>query len=435
MKHLELHILQSVPVTCLNRDDLGSPKTAFFGGAQRARVSSQSWKRAIREYAHEISPDFFKGKRSRLIIEPIKDELIRLGKSEEEALEAAKSIASVIGKLDVEAEKKGLFRVKTVHYTSNSELKAIAELFVEQLNQLDNDPLSEKISKLENAKNADDDKKKKIDKEIKALDKKITSVGQKAVKAIGASVLKDAADLALFGRMVASDHSLTIEGAAMFNHPISTHKMDNELDFFAAVDDWQKEGESGAGMTGTLEFNSSVYYRFAALNLDMLADKEHLACMTIDERKKVVSAFIQATLEAVPGMTKSNSGRKNSMNGYTRPAYVLGIVREKGHPIQFVNAFEEPVWTGAGRGIMKESIKRFLKEEEQQNKTWKLDKNQLLRVSIEGVFIDKKEGSKQSDNKGDLKNWKKAGVESEKEAASDELDIDQFIKEMVNHVE
>jgi len=79
MKHLELHILQSVPVTCLNRDDLGSPKTAFFGGVQRARVSSQSWKRAIREYAHEISP-YFEGKRSRLIIEPLKDELVKLGR-------------------------------------------------------------------------------------------------------------------------------------------------------------------------------------------------------------------------------------------------------------------------------------------------------------------------------------------------------------------
>ena len=56
MKHLELHIIQSVPVACLNRDDLNSPKTAVFGGVQRARVSSQSWKRAIREMAKGICP-------------------------------------------------------------------------------------------------------------------------------------------------------------------------------------------------------------------------------------------------------------------------------------------------------------------------------------------------------------------------------------------
>ncbi len=357
MKHLELHILQSVPVTCLNRDDLGSPKTAFFGGVQRARVSSQSWKRAIREYAHEISP-FFEGKRSRLIIDPLKDELTRLGKSEEDATEAAKEIALVIGKLDSEAENKtGILRVKTVHYTSVAEIKALAEQYVE----------------LEDAK--------------------------KAVKKVGVGVLKDAADLSLFGRMVANDHSLTIEGAAMFNHPISTHKVDNELDFFAAVDDWQKEGDSGAAMTGTLEFNSSVYYRFAALNMDMLADKEHLACMTIDERKEVVSAFVRATIEAVPGMTASNSGRKNSMNGYTRPSYVLGIVREKGHPIQFVNAFEEPVWAGAGRGIMTASIEKLQKEEEQQNTTWKLNRHELGRAAIP------------------------------------EKNVDDFIEELINHVE
>jgi len=346
MKHIDLHILQSVPVTCLNRDDLGSPKTAFFGGAQRARVSSQSWKRAIREYAHEISP-YFEGKRSRLIIEPLKNELIKLGKSEEEATKASKEIASVIGKLDTEAENKtGILRVKTLHYTSAAEIKALAEQYLE----------------LEDAK--------------------------KTVKKVGMEVLKDAADLSLFGRMVANDNSLTIEGSAMFNHPISTHKVDNELDFFAAVDDWQREGESGAGMTGTLEFNSSVYYRFAALNLDMLEDKEHLACMTIEERKKVVTAFIQATLEAVPGMTASNSGRKNSMNGYTRPCYVLGIVREKGHPVQFVNAFEEPVWAGAGRGIMKASIEALKKEEEQQNDTWKLNKFEIERAVIPEKNID-----------------------------------------------
>jgi len=126
MKHLDLHILQSVPVTCLNRDDLGSPKTAFFGGAQRARVSSQSWKRAIREYAHEISP-YFEGNRTRLIIEPLKDELIKLGESEEVAFEGAKAIASNIATLDTEKEKQGKFQVKTLYFTSQAEISTLAK--------------------------------------------------------------------------------------------------------------------------------------------------------------------------------------------------------------------------------------------------------------------------------------------------------------------
>lgn len=45
---IEFHILQSFPVTCLNRDDVGAPKSAIVGGVTRARVSSQCWKRQVR---------------------------------------------------------------------------------------------------------------------------------------------------------------------------------------------------------------------------------------------------------------------------------------------------------------------------------------------------------------------------------------------------
>ena len=58
---------------------------------------------------------------------------------------------------------------------------------------------------------------------------------KKTIKVIDAKSLKDAADISIFGRMVASDHSLTVEGASMFSHVLSTHKVDNEIDFFAAV--------------------------------------------------------------------------------------------------------------------------------------------------------------------------------------------------------
>ncbi len=68
MKLIELHILQSFPVSCLNRDDVGAPKTAIFGGVTRARISSQCLKRAIREHAKELCPELFAGERSSLIV-------------------------------------------------------------------------------------------------------------------------------------------------------------------------------------------------------------------------------------------------------------------------------------------------------------------------------------------------------------------------------
>ena len=50
---LDIHAIQTLPPANINRDDTGSPKTAQYGGVTRARVSSQSWKRAMRTYFNE----------------------------------------------------------------------------------------------------------------------------------------------------------------------------------------------------------------------------------------------------------------------------------------------------------------------------------------------------------------------------------------------
>jgi integrase len=92
MKLIELHILQSFPVSCLNRDDVGAPKTATFGGVTRARVSSQCLKRAIRLHAKELSPDLYAGERSKLIIQPISEAAQRHGAPRERAEEASKKL-------------------------------------------------------------------------------------------------------------------------------------------------------------------------------------------------------------------------------------------------------------------------------------------------------------------------------------------------------
>src|SRR5208282_1534011 len=106
MKHLELHIIQSVPVACLNRDDLNSPKTAIFGGVQRARVSSQSWKRAIREMAKEIAPEQFKGERTRLMHEPLVKAMVAAGITVADADEGAKKVVDELVKLDSKSKDK-----------------------------------------------------------------------------------------------------------------------------------------------------------------------------------------------------------------------------------------------------------------------------------------------------------------------------------------
>lgn len=333
MRHLELHILQSVPVACLNRDDLGSPKTAVFGGVQRARVSSQCWKRAIREYSSELLPMRFQGERTRLIVEPLRDIFVSAhGMDEETALGKAKELAEAVAKFDADSAKKGKLQTKTLFFTSRSELEALA------LSAVNN----------ENVK--------------------------KHAKSFAQSLCTDAADIALFGRMVASAPDLTLEGAAMFSHALSTHKADNEIDFFSALDDLQPAEETGAGMTGTLEFNAATYYRFCALNLDMLADAAHLGALSVEERQDIVAAFVEATLKAMPG------ARKNSMNANTMPAYVLCVLRDAGHPVQLVNAFEKAVYSPDGKGYVEASVKRMDEEYRHMETVWGLTAAETIRM-------------------------------------------------------
>jgi CRISPR system Cascade subunit CasC len=337
MKLIELHILQSFPVSCLNRDDVGSPKSATFGGVQRARISSQCLKRAARTHAkqHFAELENFKGERSRLIVPQFENALKEAGVPEPRKI--ATEIANALSKID--AKNKSGNEVTTAVFLSPGEIKEIAAAI---------------------------------------------AVGKEIKKAIKDAKRLDAADIALFGRMIANDSSLNVEAAAMFSHALSTHKVDTDLDFFSAVDD-HKEADAdsenaGAGMIGTLEFNSATYYRYCALNLDLLS--KNLPGL---ELRPIVDAFLRSVIEAIP------SARQNSMNAHVRPYYVLGTYREKGQPVQLINAFECPVKPN-GSGYLKASRDRLdgtgsgMSELEKLEKIWGLKTD--LSAAIPDVGID-----------------------------------------------
>jgi len=317
MNMIELHILQSFPVTCLNRDDVGAPKSAVFGGVQRARVSSQSWKRAIRTLAKDINSDAFKGSRTRkAAIELTKNLVEEFDWQEDGARKTAEEVLHLMLNKDLPKTKKGkdpeiTEREKedtsTLLYFSPAEIKVIATTIDEVIG-------------------------KKPDSDAKTLKKA-------AVEAMGRKVPMDAFDIAVFGRMVANAHDVTLEGAGLFSHALSTHAASNELDFWTAVEDEKAVGDdAGAANMGTAEFNSACYYRYVGINLDLL--KKNLGeAVSGKELATVLGAFLKASVLAVP------NARKNSMFGYNPPAYVLGL-RRSGQPISLVNAFERPVRAG-----------------------------------------------------------------------------------------
>jgi CRISPR system Cascade subunit CasC len=336
MNLIELHILQSFPVTCLNRDDLGAPKSARFGGVERARVSSQCWKRAIREFAHDANPEIFAGVRTKILGPSILKVLKELGVEDERLANAIKEI--ILHALKKDDKKDDM--VKTLLFISPETLKNIIKPLVV------NDDLKIKDDEVEAILSTS---KKDADKAKKAIDKRLKAI----LKGLGEKV-DDAADIALFGRMVADDANQTVEGAALFSHALSTHAVRSELDFFTAVDDEKEnknEDDAGAAQLGTIEYNSACYYRYVGINLDLLKQSNFF---NPDQLKTILEIFIRASILANP------NARKNSMFGQSLPSYVLAVKRT-GQPLSLANAFEKAV-SATKNGFVDPSIRALKRE-------------------------------------------------------------------------
>lgn len=266
---IEFHVLQSFPVSCLNRDDVGSPKTAIVGGSTRARVSSQCWKRQVRLAMNELGvPSGVRTKLlSRLVAEACKNE----GATETQAEACGQAVQAIFIKDEEKKAKKTEANENTANDTliflSPNELKAIALEF-KACKFVPDEILTQKDAK----------------KRAKELEKSIRKHTSSAV---------DALDVALFGRMVAQAAGLNIEAAASFSHAISTHKVNNEVEFFAALDDLASE--PGAAHLGSLEYNSATYYRYISLDLGQLYKTLHGIELTT-----ALEAFVKALFIAVP---------------------------------------------------------------------------------------------------------------------------------------
>lgn len=119
--YVDLHVLQTVPPSCVNRDDTGSPKTARYGGVTRARVSSQAWKRVMRLKFQEMLTADEVSKRTKLVVDLIAKEIsgVRPEYSEKQAqtlarkvLEAAKVTVKEVKKKKKMKKMKKLGRTK-----------------------------------------------------------------------------------------------------------------------------------------------------------------------------------------------------------------------------------------------------------------------------------------------------------------------------------
>lgn len=324
---VELHIIQNFAPANLNRDDTGSPKTCEFGGVRRARISSQSLKRAIRrdgEFAALVQG--LGGVRTRRLIVEIAERLSNARPAPEQTVKLVSEVFAeggierpqARGGQDDEAEKDN---TKLIIFLDQRALDHMAAVFRERWSALASGNKDERAA---------------------ARDE----LGRILAEAVRVP------DIALFGRMLEIDDKkpfgklqLRVDAACQVAHAISTHKVSTEFDFFTAVDDLQSGQETGAGMMGTVEFNSACFYRYA--NIDMGQLSRNLGDNGFASR--ALEAFIRASIAAIP------TGKQNSMAAQSRPSLVMAVVRDRGL-WSLANAFEKPVYPKSRDGRVEHSL-------------------------------------------------------------------------------
>lgn len=300
---IDIHALQTIPPSLINRDDTGAPKTAVFGGIPRQRVSSQSWKRAIRRYFENQFDKEMIGDRSKRLPEKIALRLEEKGLDQADAIARAEKLFKAAGiktEVDKKPKKADPDAPEPSPYPRTSYLIFLSQQQVDRA----------------------------VEELLKRGDEKLSSADAKAILDTNHSV-----DMAMFGRMVADDAAYNVDAAVQVAHAIGIHGSTPDFDYFTAVDDLAEEGEeTGAGMIGTVQMMSSTLYRYATVNLNGL--EKNLGSAEV--ARQAAGQFIEAFVASMP------TGKINTFANQTLPELVYVAIRDT-RPVSLVNAFETPV--------------------------------------------------------------------------------------------
>lgn len=331
--YLEIHALQSLPPSNVNRDDTGAPKTATYGGVLRARVSSQAWKSAIRRDFNSRLDQQAVGVRTKAIVQMLADEITaQAPELADRAIELAVTAFEVIGLKIKNAKKEGAAQESgSLMFLSKQQLRLLAERTVAAATGGGN-----------------------------------VTEALKAVKVRNTIHKEHSIDIALFGRMVADVPYLNADAACQVAHALGVHEVTPEFDYFTAVDDKRREaGEAGAGMIDTVGFNASTLYRYAVINLDQL--KANLG--SAEAARAAVEEFVRSFVEAMP------SGKQNTFANGTRPGAVM-VTLGQGQPANLVGAFEVPV--RSTDGYLQQASEKLARHAREVFSTWRQPSDVLV---------------------------------------------------------
>ena len=358
---VELHMLQNFAPSCLNRDDTNSPKDCEFGGYRRARISSQCLKRAIRTHFKDAAllPEKNLAERTKRVVELIAGRLAKDGKDLETA---KKAVIAALGAARLKAEPDGA-EVKTQYllFLGNQEIDKLTKLVATHWEALTKQPeAAESTGKKKTAKQQKADAQNAVPPEVvKAVDKLLD--GGKA------------ADLALFGRMLADTPEFNVEAAAQVAHAITIHPAEPEEDYFTAVDDLNRRDESGSSHIGESGFGAGVFYIYICISRDLLLEN-------LGGDKALAARAIRALVSTA--CTVAPTGKQNSFASRSR-AYFAQAELGDAQPRQLTVAFLKTA-RGSDGDLARDAIKALQGLQEGMDKVYGKGEDRRTMNALEG---------------------------------------------------
>lgn len=333
---IEIHALQNFAPANLNRDDTGAPKDALFGGARRARVSSQCSKRCIRQhFANLVTQETFApgdvAVRTKRIQEALTEALVGKGRS---ASDAREKVRHALAAMELTVKDDG--KTQYLLFLGQREIVDIAAVIHERWDSISaTDPTPGDNKKAGKSKKQ---AAQHADPELKQAFYRVFNGGK-------------AVDVALFGRMLADMPERNQHAACQVAHAISTHAVEREFDFYTAVDDRKPEDTAGADMMGTVEFNSACFYRYAVVDWEKLVENLQ---GDMELAKKGLRAFLEGFIVAEP------TGKQNTFAAHNPPEFVAVSIRRNTAPRNLANAFEMPIWVNKNESLTRKSAEAMV---------------------------------------------------------------------------
>lgn len=357
---IDMHLLQTVPPNCMNRDDTGSPKTCIVGGTTRLRLSSQSLKRPAREIFNKQLSEKQIGYRTRNAVEMIVQTVMENDPSADRDLITKKTLA---------AFKLLGFNMKDDKDTDETEEKKKKDTADKE------ETAKSKKEKLKAAVMLSQNSVDKFAKAIQTLDIRLDSKGKLDSKVMSgphkAEVINElrdilrrdiSPDIALGGRMVANDVMMNVDAAVSVSHAITTHAVRTEFDVFTAMDDYPLEGEAGAAHLDVQEFGAGTFYRLVSIDVNQFI--RNYPCPT-EDAVKLIELYLMSHILTLP------HGKEHAFAHSSLPEVVYLTVR-RDKCLTLSNAFERGI-RKSSEGYMQASEKQMLEYAGQLYKQYNCD--------------------------------------------------------------